>query len=250
MQKQLIIAHRGESWIAPENTLSSIGLAWENDVDAVEVDVRLTKDNKIVVIHDANTLRVSGKRKRVCKTSLEELKRLDVGSFKNSKYKGESIPTLEEVLNTVPPGKKILIEIKSSSKIIPYLKETIYNSALEKDQIEIISFRLKTLVDVRKQLPEFAVLWISDLNYGKRVKFLSRPIDKIITKATKYNMHGLDLWTGDKLTPEKVEKVKSAGLKLYIWTVNDPAQARRLLKMGVDGIASDRGGWIKNQLNN
>lgn len=248
MQKQLIIAHRGESWIAPENTLSAVKLAWENGADAVEIDVRLTKDNKIVVIHDANTRRVSGKWKRISNTNLKELKKLDVGRYKDIKYQGEKIPTLHEVLSTVPKGRKILIEIKSSCKIVPYLKEVIFHSGLDKDQVEIISFNFKTLIEVRKQLPKYNILWVSALNYGKRCKFLHRPIDKIIEKALKFEMHGVDLWTGDLLTAEMVKNVKATGLKLYVWTINNPEKARNLFIMGVDGIATDRAVWIREQL--
>lgn len=248
MQKQLIIAHRGESFIAPENTLSSINLAWKNGADAVEVDVRLTKDNKVVVIHDAHTRRVSRKLRWISNTELEELKRLDVGKYKNRMYKGERIPTLQEVLDTVPNGKKILIEIKSDRKIIPYLKNVINNSALQTNQIEIISFKLKTLIEVRKQLPKFSVFWILALNYSWIQKFFRPSINSIILKAIKYNINGLDLCVGRMLDTEVVEKIKSAELKLYTWTVNNPEKAKSLFDMGVDGITTDRAGWLKNQL--
>ncbi len=101
MQKLLlIIAHRGESYDAPENTLASINLAWQRDADAVEIDVRLSKDNKVVVFHDKTTRRLGGRNESVKNQTLEELKELDVGSWKSEKYKNEKIPTLTEVLAT------------------------------------------------------------------------------------------------------------------------------------------------------
>lgn len=248
MQKKLIIAHRGESFIAPENTLSSVNLAWENGADAVEVDVRLTKDNQVVVIHDANTWRVSRKFIWIRKTNFNVLRKLDVGKYKSIKYKGERIPTLDEILNTVPNGKKILIEIKSDPKIVSYLKNLINASELESKQIEIISFKLSTLIEVRKQLPKLSVLWILALDYFWILKLFRPSIDGIILKAIKYNINGLDLWAGEMLDVEGVKKIKSAGLKLYIWTVNDPKKAKNLFDIGVDGITTDRTKWLKKQL--
>ncbi len=248
MHNQIIIAHRGESFEAPENTLSSVNLAWEKGADAVEVDVRFTKDNQIVVIHDSHTRRVSGKFMRICRSNLAELKSLDVGKYKNSRYEGDRIPTLQEILNTVPIEKKILIEIKSGRKIIPYLKEYILNSGLKINQIEIISFNLKTLIEVKKQIPQFSVLWVSAFNYCSMCRFLKMPINKIISKAIKYNMNGLDLLAGEMLDVKMVKEIKSAGLKLYVWTVNNPEKARYLFKAGVDGITTDRANWIKNKI--
>jgi len=248
MQKQIIIAHRGESFEAPENTLSSVNLAWENGADAVEIDIRLTKDNQVVVIHDSNTKRVSGKYMKIKDSDLNELQKLDVGSYKNQKYIGEKIPTLWEVLKTVPAEKKILIEIKSGRKIIPFLKEVICNSGLERNQIEIISFNLKTLIEVRKQIPQYSVFWVSAFKYDGILSFLRMPIPKIISKAIKYKINGLDLLAEEMLDAEMIQKIKSAGLKLYTWTVNNSEKARYLLNAGVDGITSDRASWIKNKI--
>jgi len=248
MKKQLIIAHRGESFIAPENTLSSINLAWENGVEAVEIDVHLSKDNQIVVIHDSNTWRVSRKFKWISNTELKELKRIDIGKRKNSKFKGEKIPTLHEVLSTVPKGRKIIIEIKSSRKIIPYLKAVISTSTLQTDQVEFISFNLKTLIEVRKQLSQYSIFWIRELDYYWIRKIFRPSINRIISKTVKYNLNGLDLWAGQMLNEDVVMKIKSADLKLYTWTINKSSKAKSLFDMGVDGITTDRAGWIKDQL--
>jgi glycerophosphoryl diester phosphodiesterase len=248
MNRQLIIAHRGESFIAPENTLSSVNLAWRNGINAVEVDVRLSKDNQVVVIHDSNTWRISRKLKWIRYTKLRKLKRIDIGIKKNHRYKGEVIPTLQEVLSTVSKGNKIIIEIKSSCKIIPYLKTVINTSSLQSDQIEIISFSLKTLIEVRKQLSQYSIFWIRELDYYWIRKIFRPSINRIISKAIKYNLNGLDLWAGRMLDQHVINEIKSADLKLYAWTVNKPQKAKSLFNMGVDGITTDRAGWIKNQL--
>lgn len=248
MHKQFIIAHRGESYIAPENTLSSINLAWENGVDAVEVDIRLTKDNQIVVIHDPHTWRTSRKFRWISNTDLKDLKSLDVGKYKNIKYTGERIPTLQEVLSTVPNGKKILVEIKSDRKIIPFLKDLIAEFSFQTEQIDLISFNLKTVVEYKRHFPNHLVLWIRSLDYYWIRKFFRPSINRIISKAIKYNIHGLDLWAGQMINPELIRKVKMAGLKLYVWTVNNPKKAKNLFDMGVDGITTDRVKWLKNRL--
>ena len=118
MQKPLIIAHRGESFNAPENTMAAINLAWERDAEAVEIDVQLSKDNELVVIHDMDTKRLTGIDKKVKDQTLAELKKLDVGSWKDITFKDERIPTLDEVLATVPTGKKLIVEIKSGPEMV------------------------------------------------------------------------------------------------------------------------------------
>src|SRR5947208_878460 len=99
-----IIAHRGASWEAPENTLSAVQLAWQQGADAVEADFRLSRDRQIVATHDDSTLRITGVDLRVHESSLAELRALDFGRWKAAQFEGERIPTLAELLATVPAG--------------------------------------------------------------------------------------------------------------------------------------------------
>ena len=110
--------------------------------DAAEFDVYLSKDGKIVVIHDKDTKRTAGVDKSVVGKTLEELRLLDVGSWKNAKYAGERIPTLVEVLATVPSGKRVFIEVKCGPEIVPELKRDIARAKLKPEQTAIISFCL------------------------------------------------------------------------------------------------------------
>ena len=244
----LIIAHRGESHDAPENTLSSINLAWQRNADAVEIDVRLSKDNNVVVFHDKTTKRIGGRYKNVKEQTLEELKQLDVGCWKNEKYKNERIPTLKEVLQTVPQKKKLIIEIKSSRKIIHFLKNDILDSGLENNQIEIISFKYDVLVEAKKQLPQIKILYLADLDYSWMTKAFSPPVEKLIEKVNAANLNGLNVWAGNLLTEKFAYNVKWSDLDLYVWTVNDPEKAKILIDWGVDGITTDRAEWMKNSL--
>lgn len=249
MKNQLIIAHRGESFLAPENTLAAINLAWERGADAIELDVRLSKDKQVVVFHDANTKRISGKYKRIRNTDVEELKKLDVGKYKSEKYIGEKIPILSEVLKTVPDDKKILIEIKSGSEIIPFLKKEIESSTLKAEQVEIISFNIETLAKVRSHIPQLRVFWIIALDYYWIQKLFHLSINRIIRKAKKYEINGLDLWAGKKINNDLVHKINMANLSIYTWTVDNPEEAQDLLNMGINGITTNRAGWMKDQLN-
>jgi len=106
----LVVAHRGASHAAPENTLAAFKLAWKEGADAIEGDFFLTKDQEIVCTHDRTTQRLNKEKLNldVAKSTLEELRALDVGSWKNEKWKGERMPTLAEVMATVPDGKKNL----------------------------------------------------------------------------------------------------------------------------------------------
>ena len=149
------IAHRGESFIAPENTLAAIKLAWIHNADGVEIDVRLSKDNKIVVIHDANTRRTSGVSGKVKSLTLESLKKLDFGSWRGMKWVNERIPSLDEVLETIPRGKCVMIEIKSSTAILPLLKKLLNKTSLKNSQIKLAGFGLKKMSLIKKSLPQF-----------------------------------------------------------------------------------------------
>lgn len=250
MKNRLIIAHRGESFIAPENTVAAVDLAYKKGDDAVEIDVRLTKDNHIVVIHDAHTWRVSGKLKWISRNSLKALKKLDVGSYKGNEYRGEKIPSLDQILDLVSSDKKIIIEIKSNQKIIPFLKDILNKYSFNNDQIEIISFNLRTLLKVKEQIPQHDVLWIHSLDYYWIRKVFKPSLKRIIKKAKKYKINGLDVWAGDMLNKKAIERIKAAKLKIYTWTVNSPQKAKCLFKNGVGGITTDRAHWIENQLKN
>ncbi|MCH7774555.1 MAG: hypothetical protein IH784_09155 [Bacteroidetes bacterium] len=150
----LIIAHRGESYDAPENTLASINLAWKRDADGVEIDVQLTKDEKIVLIHDKTTLRTGGRYKRIASNNYDELLKIDVGKFKDTKWKNERIPLLDEVIDTIPENKVLFIEIKSDGKIIKPLQNLIEQKNINPAQIKFIGFNIYMMELIKKTFPE------------------------------------------------------------------------------------------------
>jgi len=243
-----IIAHRGESYIAPENTLSSINLAWEKMDKAVEIDIHLTKDNEIVVIHDYDTLRITGVKKIIKKSSLQELKSLDFGSFKGSKWKNERIPTLNEVLKTLPPGRKLIIEIKSDAQILEKLKFELLQTNLEFSQIELIAFNSKTLAKAKQIMPEFKMLWLLNLDYFWPYWLFWMNKKRIINKVKKLKLNGVDVWAGKILDCDFIQKFHQAGLTVYAWTVDNPEKANFLLEYGIDGVTTNRANWLTQQL--
>jgi glycerophosphoryl diester phosphodiesterase len=240
----LIISHRGESSEAPENTLSAINLAWESGADGVEIDVHLTKDNQIVVIHNSRTKLISGKRFRIKSSTLENLKSLDIGRTIGKKYYSERIPTLNEVLLTVPPGKYIFIEIKCGVEIIPHLSQVLKHTNLSLDQIKIIGFGFNKMTEIKKNFPEYEVFLNRRISLGK--VFSRRSYwHNLIIKLKQSSLNGLNLSYTKTINFKLVEMFRQNKLKIFIWTVNNPKKALRLISLGVDGFMSDRSGWIR-----
>ena len=248
MEIPLIIAHRGESFDAPENTMTAINLAWERGADAVEIDVQLSKDEEVVVIHDFNTKRLAGVHKKVAEQTLDELKRLDVGSWKSAKWKGEKIPLLKEVLDTVPAEKKLIIEVKSGTDTISVIRREIEKSTLKPEQVELIGFKLETMSLAKKAFPECNVLWLLDLDYYWYTRIFRPSVSKAILKAKENNLDGLNVWAGNMLDESLIEKVHDAGLLLYCWTVDDIEKAKKLIDGKIDAITTNRAQWLKNKL--
>lgn len=246
--KMIFIAHRGESRDAPENTLAAVNLAWQRDVDAVEVDVHLSKDGKIMVIHDDHVSLSGGTSKKVSELTLDELKQLDVGKFKADQWINERIPTLEQVLLTVPTSKVIFIEIKVGTEIMAELQRVISQSQLRPEQIKIIGFDREVMIKAREELDELEIFWVRNISYLEMKKNWRRDIKRIIADACDARLHGLDFSNSKVINKKMVSTVKRTGLKFFVWTVNDPLDAARLMEAGVDGIASDCARWLKNQV--
>ena len=120
-----IVGHRGASYDAPENTLASIRLAWQQQADAVEFDVWQSKDGQIVLLHDKDTKRTAGVEGKVDERTYAELSRLDVGSWKSPEFAGEKIATLSEALKLTPAGKRVFIEVKCGPEVVPELKRVL-----------------------------------------------------------------------------------------------------------------------------
>lgn len=244
-----IIAHRGASHDAPENTLASFKLGYEQQADACELDIHLTKDGNIVVIHDADTGRTTGVSNKIAAQTLDKLRPLDAGKWGQWKGKNfsEKIPLLSEALATVPDAKRMFIEIKVREEILPELERVIAAPGWKPEQLPIITFHYETARAAKARFPKHEVSWLASYEKDKTTGKLP-DFDELIRKAKAAGLDGLDLNFKFPIDAAFVKKVHDAGLKLYTWTVNDAAVARLHADAGVDGITTDRPAWLREQL--
>lgn len=242
-----IVGHRGASYDAPENTLPSVKLGFEQGADAVEVDVYLSKDGKIVVSHDDNTKRVAGVDRKIVDQTAAEIAALDAGLWKGAQWKGTKIPLLSEVLDLVPPGKTLVIEIKCGSEILPQLVHVLDASG-KRDQTLLISFNYDVIRNAKKQLPDRPAYWLYGFSPREKKHYGVRGIGDLIRMAKDGGADGLDVNYTGPFDAAFVEDLENAGMKLYVYTVDDPKAAKRLERMGVAGITTNRPGWMREQL--
>ncbi len=243
-----IIAHRGASYDAPENTLSSVNLAWKQNTDSVEIDVYLSKDGKVVVFHDKETDRIGGRKKKVVNQTYAELQQLDVGAWKDLKFAGEKMPTLDQVLETIPNGKRLYVEIKDKPRILPAIQKAFQKAGVDGEKITIIAFDYDVIVGAKKLFPKIPAYWLSSIKQDKETGEWGPPREELIAKAKAAHCEGLDLQAAPIIDAAYVKAVHDAGLELYVWTVNEADEAKRLVEAGVEGITTDRPGWMKDQL--
>ena len=214
-----IVAHRGASFYEPENTLRAIRKALELKADMVEVDVRLSKDGFVVVIHDETVDRTTDGSGYVEEKTLEELRRLDAGL-------GEKIPTLKEVIDTVKGKAKLVVELKKPGYEAKVTK--IFEDEDFVEDVIVTSFFHETVKKVKE--------------FNSKIK------TGIIFRCYPINVGGLALKSkADLIFPEykyvdsrMVEEAHSKGLKVYVWTVDSLKEAKNLTKIGVDGIVTNK----------
>jgi glycerophosphoryl diester phosphodiesterase len=243
-----IIGHRGASHDAPENTLASIRLAWKQNADASETDVHLTKDGQIVVIHDFNTRRVGGRNRKVVDQTLAELKQLDVGRWKGEQWAGERIPTLAEYLAAIPDGKRLFIEIKCGPEIVPRLVQVIREARKRPEQTCLIGFSYDVMRAAKRELPDLKCFWIVELKRNKETGRWTPQLATLVRKATEAGLDGIDFGDTPALDREFVSELKQSRLGVYTWTVDSVQEAKRLEQAGVDGITTNRPGFLKEAL--
>jgi glycerophosphoryl diester phosphodiesterase len=214
----LRIGHRGARAYAPENTLTSFKKAMEIGVDAVELDVRKTKDNQLVVIHDADVKRTTNGEGLVSELTLKEIKSFSAES-------GEKIPTLQEALDFLDKKVKVFIELKEAG-VEEQVLSKVHAKSLEKSVV-IVSF----LEDALKKVRELDKDIETGLIYAKH----KNPIKAALELKANY------LLAFYRFThTANVQKAHQNGLKVIVWTINKPEEVEEYAAKGVDGIASDK----------
>ncbi len=239
----LIVAHRGASEDAPENTLPAFRLAWEQGADAIEGDFYRTKDGHIVCIHDGDTKRVAGVKMEVQESTLEELRKLDVGSWKGPKWAGTRIPTLKEVLAVVPAGKRFYVEVKGSAEMVPQLLEELASSGLTKEQIVVIAFNPEVVAAVKAGAPQYKAYLLSGFKKNDAGQ-ITPTIDKILETLKASGAEGFSS-SHDLIEEAVVRRVMEAGYAYHVWTVDDAAVAKRFIQWGAQSITTNAPGRIR-----
>jgi glycerophosphoryl diester phosphodiesterase len=214
----LRVGHRGARAYAPENTLTSFKKALEIGVDAVELDVRKTKDNQLVVIHDANVKRTTDGEGLVSELTLKEIKGF-------SAEKGEKIPTFQEALDFLDTKVKVFIELKEAG-VEEQVLSIVQEKGLEKNVV-IVSF----LEDALKKVRELDKDIETGLIYAKH----KNPVKAALELKANY------LLAFYRFTHTvNVQKAHENGLKVIVWTINKSEEVEEYAAKGVDGIASDK----------
>ncbi len=225
----MIIAHRGISFDLPENSLSAFNASWAVGVDGIEGDFHLTRDGSIVCIHDDNTSRVCNKNLVICNSTLQELKELNL-QCEGKDHLNIKIPTLTEVLKTVPSGKKIFIEIKCGVEILSPLIKELSRSKINSNQVVIISFDRQVVKELKEMAPEYKALLLYSYKEGREVSSLINEM---------FDIKADGIGTDNELSKEFVEKVIISGLEYHSWTIDNADTANQLISWGSNSITTN-----------
>ncbi|MFX0137861.1 MAG: glycerophosphodiester phosphodiesterase [Candidatus Hodarchaeota archaeon] len=236
-KKVLIIAHRGASNLAPENTLKAFKKAIELKADFIEFDVQQSKDGEIVIMHDANTFRTTGHPGILEKMTLKQLKQLDCGQ-------GEEIPTLNELIEATKGKIGLNCEIKS--KGIAKKVVEIFRDAEIIDSTIISSFKHGELIKIKKLEPRLRLASLNPTRTGWIVSWFSRrTMLKNANQNQFYAINPLYLLVNNNF----VKKAHKNNLMVFPWTVDSQTAIENLVKIGVDGIITNNISRVKDVLN-
>ncbi|MDW8029212.1 MAG: glycerophosphodiester phosphodiesterase family protein [Armatimonadota bacterium] len=230
--RPMLIAHRGFSGRYPENTLRSFSEALKLPVDAIELDVRRTKDGVLVVIHDETVDRTTNGKGKVRDLTWSEIQKLDAGSWKGKEFAGERIPKLEEALELVDGQKVVFLEIKepdTTGQVVETLRRL---NALS--WVKIGSFHSQAIATAKKLEPEIPSSLIGSAKVGAN----DETFNAFVKEALRNGANSITVnYAG--LTSERIRYCHQRFIFVGTWTVNNPEIAKRMIKMGVDAIASD-----------
>jgi len=231
--KTLIIAHRGASAYAPENTLAAFQKAVDLNSDAFELDAKLTRDGEIVIIHDQSVDRTTNGTGKVKKLPLEELRKLDAGTFFSDEFANEKIPTLREVLERFSSQIMINIELTNYSSIFDGLAKktaTLVKSLGVEKSVFFSSFHPINLIITRKILPEVPVALLAvPGKYGWLARSnLMRWVSPQIVHPYYKDIDG-----------DYIDDQHNHDRKVNIWTINDEMEMDRFIKAKIDGLITD-----------
>ena len=219
-------------------------LAWEMNADGVEIDLRLSADDLPVVFHDADLHRITGSNRSIRQQTVESLKQYDVGQWKDLKWKGEKIPTLDTVLSAVPDDKILLLELKEGPELIPAIERTLVSMYVKWHNLWFMSFDLSTLGLINSIHADWQTILLVD-NPGTDP---SSELSRKINDAQSVRANGLGLANTWLKTVQSIPRLNNSQLLLSVWTVNDPSDAQNWASLGAAMITSDYPGQISASL--
>jgi glycerophosphoryl diester phosphodiesterase len=221
----LITAHRGAKAVAPENTMAAFKAAMDAGADFAELDVQHTKDRQIVVLHDADFMRMGGDPRRISELTAAEVAAIDIGRKYVPPFSGEHAPMLEEVIDLVRGRMKINIELKYNVPdpgLAPAVVELLRREGFI-DQVVITSLDYAALKQVKILEPRLRTGHIVTAAMG----------DVLRTEADFLSLNSA------KATSSLVRRARAVGKEVAVWTVNDPEVMLRMIERGVDNIITD-----------
>ncbi|MBC7290298.1 MAG: glycerophosphodiester phosphodiesterase [Actinotalea sp.] len=238
----VVVAHRGNSSVAPENTLAAFEAAWRAGADAVELDVQLTADGHVVVIHDETLDATTDLIGALASTELATVRTADAGGWFSPSFAGQRVPTFAEVLDLLAarPGIDLLLEVKGAWTVdqVRRVTEPIAATGLL-DRVVAQSFWPETVAALRTAAPDLR-RGLLVLEAGPNLLERCAELDVVTC-----NPHGLLLLQ----QPDLVDRLHAAGLQVVVWTLNEPDQWAAAVALGVDGIITDRpdrlAGWLE-----
>jgi glycerophosphoryl diester phosphodiesterase len=227
-----VIAHRGASRVAPENTLAAWRVAAGFGVDMIECDVRLSSDRVPVLMHDATLLRTTGHPGRVSDFTVAELQQMDVGSWFDPSFSEERIPTLRQALESIDPLRRVIIELKDPGCEIEVL-DAIRQSGVNPTRIVIFSLYEQSLQSLLSMEPSLGAAWLVE-EFCRSERSWKNALRGLL----RINVSALALPVS-LASSRLINMAHRFGLVVYVWTVNNSTQVEALITDGVEGIISD-----------
>ena len=265
-----LVAHRGSGHehndpsAPPENTLAAVEYGFAHGADAVEVDVWRTADGMVVLHHDATTDRTTDlPGRQITDVAHTDLQRASAGRWKGTQWSAQTIPTLAQVAEVVPPGRALVVEIEEGPQVVPDVLAVL--SGLPADQVMFISKNLDTAAEVKRSASDRRVLWIVDTTPrwqiggwaqghrrgpGSARAGFDEPADVawLVDQVLRHDLDGLDTMVA--YPPELPAAVAGAGLLWMVWTANDPRVIDQCLADGAWGITTDNTAQVREWLLN
>ncbi|MDA0989393.1 MAG: glycerophosphodiester phosphodiesterase [Verrucomicrobia bacterium] len=237
--RPIIVAHRGASHDAPENTLEAFALAWQQGADAVEGDFRLTADRRLACIHDATTRRTTNRNLRVSRATLAQLQALDAGIWKGPAWAGARIPSLDDILDALPGNKKLFMEIKCGVEAIAPLVRALKRAAVPPQQLAVISFNARVVAAAHSALPQIPAYWISAYRWSRWRRRWTPTPDRVLQRLRAIRAAGFASQNHPEANQHLADGLKGNGYAWNVWTVDALDDARRFSQLGVDSLTTN-----------